>query len=227
VSLKALAEQFGPGIRYRRRRILLAIGVAAPVVAFLAVLIAVAAYPGFNQSTQFLSELGGATARLPAIFNGGVMVTGAASAVAGLGFGLAIVALGGSRIAAGMVTLCFALAGVGLVISSLYVWPDPRHLFVNLGLGTILAPLFLLWGLHGVAGMRDLRAFLVVVCIALAALALITNHRIWDGIVNPANVGWWERGFTLVLVGWTGIAAYVLERRLYRLAQSETAEPTA
>jgi glucans biosynthesis protein C len=57
----------------------------------------------------------------------------------------------------------------------------------------------------------------------MAALALITNHRVLVGIVNPANVGWWERGFAIVLVGWTGIAAWVLERRLYRLAQEQMA----
>ena len=30
----------------------------------------------------------------------------------------------------------------------------------------------------------------------------------------PANVGWWERAYALVLVGWVGIAAYVMGRRL-------------
>ena len=39
---------------------------------------------------------------------------------------------------------------------------------------------------------------------------------------NPGNVGWWESAFAILLVGWTGIAAYGLERRLYRLAQSQS-----
>ncbi|MBX3481160.1 MAG: DUF998 domain-containing protein [Caulobacter sp.] len=223
MMLRDLAAQFAPGQRYRRRRILLAIGVAAPVVAFLAVVTAVLAYPGFNNATQFLSELGGATARFPLIFNGGVMISGAAAGVAGVGFGLAVVALGGSRVAAALVALCFVLAGIGLVISSLFVWPDPIHLFVNLGLGIILAPLFLIWGLHAVPGTKRLKLFLISVSVVMLALALITNHRVLYGIVNPANVGWWERGFAIVLVGWTGIAALVLERRLYRLAQSNEA----
>ncbi|MBI1406726.1 MAG: DUF998 domain-containing protein [Caulobacter sp.] len=223
MRLSDLAEQFAPGQRFRRRRILLAIGVAAPIVAFLSVVTAVLAYPGFNNATQFLSELGGATARFPLIFNGGVMISGAAAGVAGVGFGLAVVALGGSRIAAGLVTLCFGLAGVGLVISSLFVWPNPIHLFVNLGLGIILAPLFLIWGLNGVPGMGRLKLFLIGVSMVMLALALITNHRVLYGIVNPDNVGWWERGFAIVLVGWTGIAAWVLERRLYRLAQTNVA----
>lgn len=218
VLWRTLEGPFKPGRRFRRRRILLAIGVASPVLAILSVLAAVAAYPGFNHATQFLSELGGSTARLPLIFNGGVLVSGVAAAVAGLGFGMGVASLGGSRIASAFLTLCFALAGLGLVISSLYVWPDPRHLWVNLGLGIILAPLFLIWGLAPIKDMARLKGFLIVVCLMMAALAVITNHMVLPGTVNPANVGWWERVFAIVLVGWTGIAAWCLERALYRQA---------
>jgi hypothetical membrane protein len=223
---RVLNDRYRPGLPWRRRRILLAVGVVAPVFAFLSVLLAVAFYPGFNHATQFLSELGGATARYPFLFNGGVLISGVAAGFAGVGFGLAVMAIGGSRIAAGGLIFCFVMAGIGLVISSLFVWPNPIHLFVNLGLGIILAPLFLIWGLHGVPGMRGLRIFLILVCIAMALLALITNHRIWYGLVNPQNVGWWERLFAIVLVGWTGIAALVLERRLFALALPP-AEPKA
>ncbi len=223
---RVLNDRYRPGLPWRRRRILLAVGVVAPVFAFLSVLLAVAFYPGFNHATQFLSELGGATARYPFLFNGGVLISGVAAGFAGVGFGLAVMAIGGSRIAAGGLIFCFVMAGIGLVISSLFVWPNPIHLFVNLGLGIILAPLFLIWGLHGVPGMRGLRIFLILVCIAMALLALITNHRIWYGLVNPQNVGWWERLFAIVLVGWTGIAALVLERRLFALAHP-AAEPKA
>ncbi|MDH4386575.1 MAG: acyltransferase family protein [Caulobacter sp.] len=218
-----VASALGPERAYRRRRALLVIGMASPVLAILSVLTAVAAYPGFNHATQFLSELGGATARAPGIFNGGVMISGIAAAVAGIGFGLAAVTLGGSRIASALLTLCFVLAGIGLVISGLYVWPDPRHLWVNLGLGIILAPLFLIWCLSPVTGVRRLKLFLVAVCFAMAALALITNHMVLPGTVNPANVGLWERLFAIVLVSWTGIAAYCLERALFRLADSNGA----
>ncbi|HYE46072.1 MAG TPA: DUF998 domain-containing protein [Caulobacter sp.] len=224
--LDELAAQFAPGQRWRRRRILLAIGVAAPVFAFLAVVLAVLAYPGFNNATQFLSELGGSTAKHPWLFNGGVTVSGVGAALAGLGFGLALVALGGSRIAAGGVALCFVLAAIGMVVSALIAWPNPWHLLINLGLGIILAPLFLIWGLWRVAGMGRLKLFLAGISLANLLMALITNHRLWYGLVNPSNVGWWESAFAILLVGWTGIAAYVLERRLYRLAQEQAPDQT-
>ena len=62
---------------YRRRRHLLGVGVAAPVIALLVVAVAIAAYPDFNNATQYLSELGGATARKPMIFNAGLFDDGA------------------------------------------------------------------------------------------------------------------------------------------------------
>ena len=54
----------------------------------------------------------------------------------------------------------------------------------------------------------------------MAVLTVLTKHLIFKGLVNDANVGWWERAFAIVLVGWTGIAAYALERRLLAQARS-------
>ena len=196
----------------KRRRLLL-LGVVAPVVALFAVLVASAAYPGFDNARQYLSELGGETARLPLIFNAGVFVAGALTIATGVGFGLAVLALTGQRLTAVFTGLLFALAGVGLMGSVLYPWPDPRHMVINLGLGIQLAPLLLLWGLPR-RELPRLSLFLGGVFVLMAFLTLCTKHLIWPGMVNPANVGWWERAYAVVLVGWVGVAAWVLERRL-------------
>ena len=131
---------------FRRRRLLLQIGMAAPVLAFVAVAVAALAYPGFDNARQYISDLGGPKALHPEIFNGAILITGVGAIAAGMGFGLSLVALGGSRIAAALTSLSFALAGVGMVLASYYPWPDPRHLAINLGLGIQLAPVLLLWG---------------------------------------------------------------------------------
>lgn len=204
--------------RFRRRRALLVVGMAAPILAFVGVAVAALAYPGFDNATQYISVLGGPTARHPMIFNAAITVTGVGSIAAGLGFSLAVIALGGSRIAAVLTSLSFGLAGVGMVLASYYPWPDPRHLAINLGLGIQLAPLLLLWGLGRVGGMAGLRRFLIVVFVAMAVLTVLTKHLLFKGLVNDANVGWWERAFAVVLVGWTGVAAFALERRLVFLA---------
>lgn len=210
--------------RYRRRRFLLQIGMFAPVFAFCAVAVAVMAYPGFNHARQYLSELGGAHALHPAIFNTGVIVSGIGAALGGVGFGLAMLALGGGRLPAVVTALCFILAGIGMVIASLFPWPDPRHLAINLGLGIQLAPLAMLWGFRSTPGLRPLRRFLAVVFLAMAVLTVLTKHLVFKGLVNDFNVGWWERAFAFVLVGWTGVAAYVLERRLLGMAHDSPAD---
>ncbi len=192
----------------------LAFGVAAPVAAFTCVALAMASYPGFNHATQYLSELGGATAATPGFFNAGVLAAGLMAALAGAGFGLSMVSLTGARITGGLTATAFALAGAGLVTSALFPWPDPRHMAINLGLGIQIAPLLLLWGLRGRADLAGLRLFLAVTFVVMAALTVITKHLVFPGLVNDANVGWWERAYATILVGWVAVAAIALERRL-------------
>jgi glucan biosynthesis protein C len=187
---------------------------AAPALALLSTLLATAAYPGFDHSRQYLSELGGASASRPLIFNTGVFAAGVLAALAGIGFGLAIVALTRARVAGGLTMLVFLLAGYGLTQAAIYPWPDPRHLAINLGLGIQLAPLLLLWGVWARPDLRSLKLFLAGVFVAMAVLTVLTKHLFLPGLVNDANVGWWERAFAVILVGWVGVAAFALERCL-------------
>ncbi len=206
------------GIDLRRlARMLLAVGVAAPIVAFVSVVIAAFAYANFDHARQYLSELGGATATYPLIFNMGVLIAGVMTGLAGVGFGLSIFILTRSPVSALLVGLLFVLAAIGLVMSSLYVWPDPRHLAINLGLGIQLAPVFLIFALRGNAETRRLKAFLAVVFALMAVLTVLTKHLVFPGTVNDFNVGYWERAFAIVLVGWVGVAAWLLGRRLAHL----------
>ncbi len=209
----------GPRL-YRRRRFLLWVGVAAPVIAITTVSAAALAYPGFNHARQYLSELGGASARVPQIFNLGVIVSGLSAIASGAGFGLAILALARAWIAALLLWISFTLAGIGMVMASLFPWPDPRHLAINLALGIQMAPILLIWGLARLPEFSTLRRFLVLVLVAMAILTVLTKHLVLKGLVNDANVGWWERGFAVVLVGWIGVAAFTLERRLRALSRA-------
>ncbi|RZJ95574.1 MAG: DUF998 domain-containing protein [Brevundimonas sp.] len=212
VQLKQWLGQ--PGQPFRRRRLLLAVGVAAPLLALASVCAAILTYPDFDNARQYLSELGGASASAPLIFNGGVFVCGVLAAVAGVGIGLAMMGLCGARIAGALTAVVFVLAGFGLAASTLFPWPDPRHMVINLALGIQLAPLLLLWGLHGRKDLRRLKIFLVAVIVLMAILTVITKHLVFPGTVNDANVGWWERAYAIVLVGWVGVASLLLERRL-------------
>jgi glucan biosynthesis protein C len=48
----------------------------------------------------------------------------------------------------------------------------------------------------------------------MGVLTVLTKHVVWPNLVNDANVGWWERGYAIILVGWVGVAAFALQRRL-------------
>jgi glucan biosynthesis protein C len=192
--------------------------VAAPILAIGSTLMAMAADPGFNLARQYISELGGASARAPLIFNSGVFVAGMMAGLAGVGFGLAVTALTGARITGGLTAAVFILSGAGLIQSALHPWPDPRHLAINLALGIQLAPLFLLWGLWSRPDVRRLKQFLAISFAAMAGLTVLTRHLILPGLVNDANVGWWERAYAIILVGWVGVAALALDRCLQRQA---------
>jgi hypothetical protein len=85
---------------------------------------------------------------------------------------------------------------------------------INLGLGIQIAPLLLLWGLAAHRDTRRLQVFLATVFVVMAILTLFTYHKIFPGTVNETNVGWWERAYAIVLVGWVGVAAHALNRRL-------------
>ena len=70
-------------------------------------------------------------------------------------------------------------------------------------------------------GERLAGLFLLAVFLVMAVLTVLTKHLIFKGLVNDANVGWWERAFAVTLVGWVGVAAFLLERRLAALAAED------
>ncbi len=210
--------------RYRRRRWLLWAGIGAPLLAAASFVAATLTYPDFDHATQYISVLGSTAAPYPGIFNTGVLLSGIAAGLAGAGFGLALTALGGARIAAAATFLAFTLGAAGLILSTVWLYPDPMHAIINLGLGIQLAPAFILWGLAGVGGFRRLRIFLAIVFVAMLILTAITNYNfipLFPGVVNAENVGLWERIYAFVLVGWVGVTALVLERRLILVALGE------
>lgn len=203
------------------RSLLLRVSAGTPLIAVGCILLASAAYPGFDNATQYLSELGGAKAPQPLLFDLGLVTAALGGAAAGVGFALAVPALGGGRIAGWVVAGCFLAAALGLICGIVFVYPSPWHNLIQLGLGIQIAPFALLWALWRAQGMKHLRRFLVIAVAAMIALTLLTKHVVWPNLVNSNNVGWWERGYALVLVCWGGIAALLIEQRLQAPVGSE------
>lgn len=216
----------GAGVQFRRRRALLALGVAAPSFAAALLVAAVLAYPTLDHAREYVSALGGAGSTRPGLFNAAVALAGVSAMVLGVGFGLTITGLGGPRGAAGLTAALFAIAGAGMVVSSLYPWPDPRHLAIQAALLIQFAPLVMIWGLRGATGLDGFRRFLWAAFALMLLLTAVNSGWMWPAglrgpfrlLVHEGNVGWWERGYMLVLVGWALVAAVWLKRRLARAA---------
>lgn len=196
----------------RAIRVLLNLGIAVPILYFLALTIGAAFFPGYSHVTRYASELGGPEAVRPSIFNGGIMAMGLAGALAGVGFSLALRRLGSARVPAVLAGLAVTSWGVAMILGGYYPMPDDRHGGYGLGLALQVAPLLFLWGLRRARDVARLRLFLIAVFAAMTAMFAVMMGV--GGLVTRANVGLWQRANVLASIPWIGIVAYALRRRM-------------
>lgn len=196
----------------RLEKTLLSAGVAASILYYANLIVSSLFYPGYDHVTQYASELGSSAARYPMIFNTGVLLTGIAGIAAGPGFFLALRRLTGKSILAALTGLAVGLFGVAMIFGGLFPMPNPLHGGFGLGMAIHLAPLFLLLAVWKREDMRGLKTYSL-----LAFLLGLTFFAIMMGVgslVTRANVGIFQRLYSLSIFPWIGIAAYVLRRRL-------------
>lgn len=191
-------------------RALLSIAVAVPFLYFGTLFVGGLLYPGYSHVTQYASELGSAQARYPRIFNGGIGLTALACIAASLGFARGVKGLGGSRVLGWLAAASLALFGLALILGALFPMPDPRHGGWGLGMAIQLTPFFLAAALWKVEEARRLKVFLLVVGVAMALLFVVMMGV--GAMVTRANVGLFQRAYTLTLFSLIGIAGYAMLR---------------
>lgn len=190
------------------RKCYLLAGAAVPVLYFGNLLVSALFYPGYSHITQYASELGGPDATYPAIFNTGIILTGVAGMMAGVGFYCALKQMTGRVLLPFLLALCVVLFGLSLVMGGLFPIPDERHGGFGLGLVIHLAPWLLALGLWKHKTLRGLVLFLVVngvIFLALFAIMMGVGE-----LVTRANVGIWQRLYALAMLPWIGVASVVL-----------------
>ena len=195
----------------RNHRLLLAAGVAVPVVYYANLLVCSLLYPGYDHARQWVSELGSASARYPGVFNGMLVLLGILGVAAGPGFGWALRRHGAGRAVSVLVALLVAGFGVAMAMGGIFPMPDPRHNGFGLAIGLLLVPPLMAWGLRRRPELRGLRIFVVANWVAMAVLFVILMGV--GELVTRANVGLWQRAFSLTMFPWIGIAAWVLMPR--------------
>ena len=194
----------------RRRNLRLKIAVFMPLLMVGDVWLAQRLYPGFNQGSQFISELGATSAPYPLIFNVGMVLAGIAGIIAGHGFDEVLRAAGGRRTVSAFAGLWIAMTGLGAAFAGLFHWPDEMHRACGIGLAIQLAPIFTGWALWGVPGHKRLAIFsLAWGAGLLVVLALLTG--VWN-IRTGYDVGLWQRSHALLSLTWLAIAAFALAR---------------
>ena len=118
--------------------------------------------------------------------------------------------IGGRALPSAAAGLALFLWGVSFVMGGLFPMPDPRHGGFGLGLAMHVAPPLMVWALAGTPAPR-VKAFLIAVFAVSLALILVMFGLGW--LVRRANVGLWQRAYSLSAIPWIGVMAALLARR--------------
>jgi len=195
---------------HRLEKVLLTAGVMMPVLYFGTVALSALFYPGYSHVTQYASELGSSQAPLSVVFNSGIVLTGAATIVAGVGFFGVALRLTGRRVVSALVGLSLALFGIALLVGAMFPMPDPRHGAFGLGVTVHVAPFLLATALWRRRSLRLLNGFLLAA--GLVMLILLAVSMGVGGLVTRSNVGIFQRAYALTVFSWPAVAASQLLR---------------
>lgn len=204
----------------RLEKALLAAGVAVPILYYGNLVLSSLFYPGYSHVRQYASELGGPDAPHPAIFNTLTMILGVCGVAAGVGLYLAVRRLTGRTVLAALAGLLAVLFGVAMIFGGAFPMPDERHGGYGLGMAVHLAPLALAAALWKRADLRAFNLFLLGIWVAgLVFFAIMMGV---GQMVTRANVGLFQRAYSLTSFPWLGIACYALGRALHRHPPAST-----
>jgi hypothetical membrane protein len=199
----------GNGVRVERA--LLGAGLLVPVLYYAALLGASLTWPGYSHARQYASELGSAAAPFPWLFNVTIMATGVAGMIAASGVFLALKRLGGRALPSFLAGLALFAWGLAVVMGGMFPMPNPLHNGFGLALAMHLVPPFTWWSLAGRPAPR-LKKLLALVFVLSAVLILVMFDVGGLHLVRRANVGLWQRAYSLTVIPWIGVLAWMLRK---------------
>ena len=200
--------------------LLLKIGVLVPVLYYGALIAGGVMTPGYSHITQYASELGMAGKPAAQIFNYGILAAGVCAVIGAVGVLLGMMRLGANILWAALTAVCLIGFGVSFIYGGLYPMPNPLHAgpvtYMGLGLGVLAVPaaLFMFLGLSGRSDMGGLKALLILSLLAMIGLNLVMFNVGGFDLVSKANVGLWQRGYSLAMIPWVGLACLAIDGAL-------------
>lgn len=189
------------------RLVSLSAGVVAPLIYLVFVFGGQWLAPGYDSATRMISELGMSDVPSAALFNAGLMAAGGLTVLAAAGL-FAEFARRGAAASGALAALATAVFGVSILIGGLFPLPDPRHLAWGAGFAVQIAPLLTLIALRKAPGLGALKAFLMVVFLAVNGLLAVLFGV--GELVSGDNLGLWQRAYGLAMFPWIGVTALAL-----------------
>lgn len=157
------------------QRLLLIAATLVPIVYFGAQALAAPYFPNYSVFTTTASELGSNLSSRPGILNTGALLTGLLALLGSVGLAMSLPRLGAHKIAALLLAVCLASAGLAAFWAGLHPLPDPRHNPGALGAGMFVSPFVALWAAWRMQPAKALRLVLSLNAIAFAVLAAIMS----------------------------------------------------
>jgi hypothetical protein len=196
----------------------LGLGIAVPFIYYGTQIVAAPFFTDYSFVRQPASLLGSDHSTHPAVFNAGVMATGAATFIAAFGFFIALRRIGANLFLNGLTFVALLGNAISSLWAGYYPMPDPRHgghpAFL---VPMLLLPFLLLVTLWKGRNGRTLKAYLIATIALLIAMVPIISGN--TSIDNRAYGGMIQRIFALTVFPPIAVCAYHLARRI------QTVEP--
>jgi hypothetical membrane protein len=188
----------------------LGLGITVPLLYYGIQAVAAPFFPGFSVLRTIASDLGSDLSTCPWLFNGGIMLAGAACLVSSIGFLLALMQVGTHPGLAGLVATVVALLGMMLIWGGYYPLPNPRHEGLPVfAIGLVSSTPLLTASLWRFGGW--VRAYLVAsLALFLAAFPMMFGMTGSDMVEYR---GLLQRTFAFAILPPIGVAAYYLARQ--------------
>jgi hypothetical protein len=199
-------------------RLLLAGGIAMPLLYFGTVAVAGLFYPGYDNIARAPSELGAAGAPYPQIFNLGMVATSVAALAGAAGLVVGLRQLGSGVFLSVLTGASLALLGVSTAMSGLFPLPGPLHYGFGLTAAGLLTPLF------GALALRPRGGAVrwVLLLAFVAGVALLAINLGAGGLVSASNTGLWLRALALACFPAIGLLCWEAKR----LVERRSGEPS-
>lgn len=194
--------------------LLVAAGLLVPFLYYLNVFVCGALFPGYSHVTQYVSELGSASARYPEIFNSGVVLIGFVCILAGFGFYHGLSGFAAKRTLPVTILVLMILFGISIIMAGLFPMPDVRHGSYGLGMSSHLIPPLIAAAIWKDTSYRSLAVFLLVNTVVMIAMFVIMMGV--GQLLTRANVGLFQRSYSLTTFPWIAVVSFVLLKRQTR-----------